>query len=120
MRETSRAAYRALRSRLPESRFEVYDDLFIHGPATGHELDVRMDSPDAHKRLSEMKEQGVVQEVTERACTITGRVAIEWDVTSRTRPLALDRKPTRKELEKRIDELEEQVRHLTTYRDNRY
>lgn len=85
-RRTSREAYHEIADRglLSAARWKVYNWLYHDGPLTGSELNGRaLDSgtPGLHKRLSELKDLGVVCEVRERKCKVTGRTAIEWDVT---------------------------------------
>ena len=89
-RQTSIEAYRAIRDGglLSEQRFRVYEYLFNYGPMTGNEINEALTDPDCvspsyHKRLSELKDLGVVRETGERHCKVTGRNAIAWDVTDR-------------------------------------
>jgi hypothetical protein len=75
---------------LPQMRLDVYNWLYRHGPATRNEVadSIGMVRNDASTRLRELKIQGVVYEVRERPCTVTGHVIIEWDVTANLpRPL---------------------------------
>lgn len=92
-RRTSLEAYRIITGRglLSPARDRVYRWLFDNGPATGSELNEALGEGDDkagrrmgtgyHKRLSELKDLGVVYEVRERRCRVTGRTAIAWDVT---------------------------------------
>jgi hypothetical protein len=48
---------------------------------TGHELDVFLDSPDPHKRLSELERRKVVYVKEKRPCTVTGRRARAYALT---------------------------------------
>ena len=84
-RDTSIEAYNAIVAGglLNRMRTVVYRSLYEHGPATGHEMDELLATQDAHKRLPELREAGVVREVGRRPCSVTGRNAILWDVTSR-------------------------------------
>jgi chromosome segregation and condensation protein ScpB len=77
MRETSIEARNYIKQSIGEKQAEVYTELLKHGPCTGRELDARL-GVDAHKRLSELKELGMVKEITKRKCSITGRNAIVW------------------------------------------
>ena len=89
IRTTSLKAYSQIKTEglLSPIRERVYDFLFHNGPLTGTELNARLKSPVGitipgyHKRLSELRELGVVREVGERICRVTGRNAIAWDVT---------------------------------------
>lgn len=85
MRTTSIDAYKAIESEglLTKERWLVYQHLFHKGPKTAHEIDSDMNSPDAHKRLSELRDQGAISEVFQGSCPITGRRAIFWDVTDK-------------------------------------
>ena len=93
-RRTSYETYLQIKSGglLSRTRWLVYEWLYRRGPATGAEVNYylthRYNSGDRrqagyHKRLSELKDKGVVYEVEERICQITGRNAIAWDVTDK-------------------------------------
>lgn len=83
-RSTSIQAYQAmLQSGLLGARQkQAYAVLFHFGPLTGNELSARMKMPGQWKRCSELKKRGLVTEVGERNCSITGINCITWDVTS--------------------------------------
>lgn len=87
VRETSLTAYRTIvdNGLLSEKRLQVYRALAEHGPMTGSEVDrflggQQMD-PAYSRRLSELRDAGVVREVRKRPCSITGNLAIEWEIT---------------------------------------
>lgn len=91
IRDTSIHAYQTIKDNglLSERRWQVYDCLYHHGPATGNELLLKFterfgkfngNSPVVTSRLSELRDLGVAVEVRERPCTITGHNAIEWAV----------------------------------------
>lgn len=84
-RDTSIQAYHQIQAGglLSRMRWAAYDALY-QSPAgmTGHELNKACQSPDMHKRLSELLTLGVAKTVGERPCTVTGRMALVWDVTS--------------------------------------
>lgn len=61
-----------------------------------------------HQRLSELRDRGVIREVCERPCSITGRNAIVWDVTANV-PTPMPKKKTKDQI---IKELQEQVERL--------
>ena len=106
-RLTSIETYRQIHSEglLSQMRLETYSLLYAHGPMTASELLVK--GRDIHgmksqrdnyqKRLGELRDAGVVYEVRERKCTITGRNVIEWDVTDNL-PTKLTTKPKRLEI----------------------
>ena len=82
MRSTSIEAYNALMSEgvLPKKRRQVYGWLHNYGPATAAEVEAALKSKDAHKRLPELRNQGIIEELGKRICTVTGRKVIEWNV----------------------------------------
>lgn len=82
-RSTSARAFHEIEDNglLTAARFKVYAKLFDIGPATGSQLNDALKTPSAHKRLSELYDVGVVKEVGEGTCPITGMTAILWDVT---------------------------------------
>jgi hypothetical protein len=65
---------------------KVYNELFVYGPLPGRQLNERLstipdNSASFHKRLSELKRWGVVQEVGERRDERARMMNIPWDVT---------------------------------------
>lgn len=94
IRQTSIEAYQQIKDRglLSKRRWEVYDVVYHHGPLTAGEIGRKMPSYRAsvstadrniHARLSELRKMGVLTEVRERDCTVTGMRVIEWDVTDK-------------------------------------
>lgn len=90
VRRTSKEAFERIRSGglLPKRRWRVYEYLFDHGPLTAMEVEdafVRLgrvrEGRHVNKRLPELRDQGVVAEVGERKCRVSGENAILWDVT---------------------------------------
>lgn len=63
----------------------VFNYLYHHGPATGAEGDHSTHSVGGHfhKRLSELRDMGVVEEVGTCKCPVTGKDAVLWDITGR-------------------------------------
>lgn len=64
----------------------VYKHLYHHGPLTGRELTKALAEPGEtatsyHKRLSELRDLGVVKECPVRECAVSGNAALTWDVT---------------------------------------
>lgn len=101
-RETSIEAYNHLKETgvLSKRRFQVYHEVFRNGPITAGEVFKYGDSHNVVKgsvcaRLTELREMGLVKEVGERICRLTGKTAILWDVTSRMNPLELPRKQSK-------------------------
>lgn len=91
-RKTSVEAYREIKTGglLSKRRFEVYECLFYNGPMTASEISEmlpgkksRTIGSNVHARLGELRESGVVYEVKERICSISGKNVIEWDVTDK-------------------------------------
>jgi len=85
VRQTSIDAYHKISSGdlLSRARWIIYDWLFNHGPATAREVfaTLRLQTNQSG-RFTEMRDYGVLQEVGERPCHITGQTSILWDVTS--------------------------------------
>lgn len=101
IRQTSVDAYNMIKENglLSQRRFEVYDVLFNHGPLTqGETCDKitpgwKRSNQSYTPRFAELKKLGVIIEIGERECSITGRKALSWDVTDKL-PLKFE-KPTR-------------------------
>ena len=94
VRETSIEAYNEIKENglLSKKRFQVYDILFRLGPMTGAQVSNVIKkgntknaySETVRNRLTELRNSGVVREVGEVICPITGRRVIQWDVTKKT------------------------------------
>lgn len=89
IRQTSIETYHAIEEEglLGRLQFKVYDAIYKRGPLTQNELH-KWCFPDTQPRnvqprVSELVERGVVAQVGERECSITGRVCIIWDVTDK-------------------------------------
>jgi hypothetical protein len=108
-RRTSAAAYAAIQNEglLNKLQFKVYHLLYHHGPLTGRELNAEMRSGDGHKRFQELREKCVAYVVRERACSVSGRRAQEWDVTDQLPCAPPNLKPPKPEAALRaLEELE--------------
>lgn len=92
-RLTSIEAYNKIKADglLSKRRFEVYSTLFKYGPMTANETFSKMydkntgptnAASNSAARFSELRQQGVIYEVKERKCKITGMNVIEWGVTN--------------------------------------
>ena len=72
---------------LSKRRLQTYNALIKIAPCTASELQKSMDyndgGRDCMKRLSELRNLGVIYEKKERKCNITGKVVIEWDLTDK-------------------------------------
>lgn len=84
---TSREAYERIKTEglLSQLRFEVYEALFDHGPATAGELWDRFfngrQRSSVSARMRELERFGVIRERCTRACGLTGKTAIVWEIT---------------------------------------
>jgi len=117
VRQTSIQAYNdiTIKKLLPRQRMAVYVWLYNNGPATASQIEQGLHSKDAHKRTSELRDQGVVQEVGEADCPITGQKAIFWDVTTLGAPrpyLNQSMGLTRRQLEAENERLRSEVAAL--------
>lgn len=112
-RNTSIQAYHSIKEGglLTERRLEVYDILFHHGPMTGNQIVQHIgriqDTGSTKTRLSELRTQGVVQELGIVEDPITGMNVILWDVTANM-PLPF----ITKTLEGRIESIDRQIEKL--------
>lgn len=70
---------------LSKQRFEVYSALLKIGkPSTTREVYATMNVVKQEAtRFTELRNIGVIYEVRNRKCNITGRTAIEWDLTDK-------------------------------------
>lgn len=92
VRNTSIEVYRRIEEEglLSKRRFQVYSVLFKHGPLTGTQLSkiVRANFGDwsmsetIRNRLTELRDQGVVDELGKVECPVNGNEVILWDVNS--------------------------------------
>jgi len=122
VRMTSIEAYNDIRDNglLGKLQFEVYEVLYNHGPLTQGELWSRF-FPNAQRhsiapRFAELKDRGVVVEVGERPCQITGVNSIVWDVTDHlpTAPVEKQRGARKilTELLERVSSLEKTIKMM--------
>jgi len=103
-RNTSIKAYNEIMSEglLGKRQMQVYSTLYAIGPATAAEVSEAdtgsftnpSKGDNSHARLSELTEMGSVEQVGQKKCSITGREAILWDVTSAI-PKKYVKKPTK-------------------------
>ena len=73
---------------LSKMRFKVYEGILKNAPCTSAEVLSTLLSKNSaitssRARFTELRELGVIYEVQNRKCTITGRTSIEWDLTDR-------------------------------------
>ena len=93
IRETSREAYRQLVESgvLRGKQAAILWLVVTHGPGTAAEI-LHRSSHDGNRnlaraRFTELAAKGLISEVDRRQCRITGRVALVWEATDRTKPL---------------------------------
>lgn len=90
VRETSIEAYNRIKDEglLSQRRFEVYTQLYAHGPCTANELFKKtrgisqVSQANIQPRLNELVALGVAREVETRECQITGNRVLVYDVTA--------------------------------------
>ena len=85
IRQTSIDCYNQIKADglLSKRRLEVYSSLLKMGkPSTTREVysTMNVDKQEA-TRFTELRNLGVIYEVRNRKCSVTGRTAIEWDIT---------------------------------------
>ena len=117
-RQTSIDCYNEIKrdGSLSKMRFEVYSALLSMGkPSTTREVYETMNViKQEATRFTELRKLGVIYEVQNRKCTITGRTAIEWDLTDR---LPIDIKNTNKTKKQRLDAALNSLRELYKNKD---
>ena len=86
-RQTSIDCYNQIKAEglLSKQRLAVYTSLLKMGkPSTAREVYSTMNvEKQEATRFTELRNLGVIYEVGNRKCSITGRTAIEWDLTDR-------------------------------------
>lgn len=127
LRRTSREAYRVIQEEglLGQAKRDCYDLLYRRGPLTAGQVAslAREEAGNAshargetiRKRLSELKDLGLVHEMDVVLCPLTGHEAILWDVTDKVpeRDLRDDKESAAKaRIEKRYAAAVERRRRL--------
>jgi hypothetical protein len=115
-RQTSIDCYNEIREEglLSKMRFKVYEAILKISPCTSAEALSTMLSKNSaitssRARFTELRELGVIYEVQNRKCTITGRTSIEWDLTDR---LPINIKKSNKTKKHRVDDALNSFREL--------
>lgn len=112
-RQTSRDCFTQIKEEglLSKMRFKVYSALLSMGkPSTTREVYETMDVVKQEAtRFTELRKLGVIYEVQNRKCNITGRTSIEWDLTDR---LPVSIKKSNKTKKQKIDEVLNSLREL--------
>ena len=118
-RQTSIDCYNQIKQEglLSKMRFKVYSALLSMGkPSTTREVYETMDVVKQEAtRFTELRKLGVIYEVQNRKCTITGRTSIEWDLTDRL-PVTL--KKSNKTKKHRLDDALNSFRELYKNKNN--
>ena len=97
-------------------RFRVYSALLAMGkPSTTREVykTINVEKQEA-TRFTELRNLGVIYEVQNRKCTITGRTSIEWGLTDR---LPIKIKKSNKTKKQKIDDALNSLRELYKNKD---
>ncbi len=114
VRQTSRLAFEHLvaSGALPNRRREVYAEIYKHGPGTSAEiLRHRLEAnpievlTQGRARFTELRNAGLIEELGTVECTVTGRQAILWDVTSQVTPGAFQAEATTRKPDAELLEL---------------
>jgi predicted transcriptional regulator len=102
---------------LSKMRFEVYSALLSMGkPSTTREVYQTMNVlKQEATRFTELRNLGVIYEVQNRKCTVTGRTSIEWDLTDR---LPVNFKNKNKTKKQRIEDAINSFRELYKNKNN--
>ena len=118
-RQTSIDCYNEIQRNglLSKMRFEVYSALLsMRKPSTTREVYQTMNVlKQEATRFTELRKLGVIYEVQNRKCTITGRTSIEWDLTDK---LPVNFKNKNKTKKQRIDDAINSFRVLYQNKDN--
>jgi predicted transcriptional regulator len=117
-RQTSIDCYNQIKidGSLSKMRFKVYSALLSMGkPSTTREVYETMNViKQEATRFTELRKLGVIYEVQNRRCTITGRTSIEWDLTDK---LPVNVKNTNKTKNQKIDYALNSLRELYKNKD---
>ena len=112
-RQTSIDCYNQIKEEglLSNMRFKVYSSLLAMGkPSTTREVYETMNViKQEATRFTELRNLGVIYEVQNRKCTITGRTAIEWGLTNN---LPVNIKKSTKTKKQRVDDALDSLRQL--------
>ena len=118
-RQTSIDCYNQIKrdGSLSKMRFEVYSALLsLSKPSTTREVYETMNViKQEATRFTELRKLGVIYEVQNRKCTITGRTSIEWDLTDR---LPIDIKNSNKTKKHKIKDALDSLRELYKKKNN--
>ena len=120
-RQTSIDCYNKIKQEglLSNMRLKVYEAILRKAPCTSGEAFAIMTTKEnqisqSRARFTELRELGVIYEVQNRKCTITGMNVIEWDLTDR---LPVNIKKTNKTKKHRTDDALNSLRKLYKNKD---
>ena len=117
-RQTSIDCYNQIKSEglLSNMRFRVYSALLSMGkPSTTREVYSTMNViKQEATRFTELRKLGVIYEVQNRTCTVTGRTSKEWDLTDR---LPVNIKKSNRTKKHKIDDALNSLRELYKNKD---
>ncbi len=118
-RQTSIDCYNQIKEEglLSNMRFRVYSALLSMGkPSTTREVYATMNViKQEATRFTELRKLGVIYEVQNRKCNVTGRTSIEWDLTDR---LPINIKKSNKTKKQKINDALNSLRVLYKNKDN--
>ena len=120
-RQTSIDCYNQIKSDglLSKRRFETFEAIMKIAPCTAsevqHSINYNNGGRDCMKRISELRDRGVIYEVRTRGCRITGMNVIEWDLTDR---LPVNIKNPNKTKKQRLDDALNSLRELYKNKDS--
>ena len=119
-RQTSIDCYNKIKSEglLSKMRLKVYEAILRKAPCTSGEAFATMTTKEnqisqSRARFTELRELGVIYEVQNRKCSITGMSVIEWDLTDR---LPIKIKSSNKTKKQRVNDALDSLRQL--YKNN--
>ena len=121
-RQTSIECYNKIKKEglLSKMRFKVYEAIIKNAPCTSGEAFATMTTKEnqisqSRARFTELRDLGVIYEVQNRKCTITGMSVIEWDLTDK---LPLRTKKQNKTKSNRINDALNSLRELYKNKNN--
>ena len=121
-RQTSIDCYNQIKNEglLSKMRFKVYEAILNNAPCTSGEAFATMTTKEnqisqSRARFTELREMGVIYEVQNRKCTITGMNVIEWDLTDR---LPINIKKSNKTKKHRLNNALNLLRELYKNKNN--
>ena len=116
IRQTSIDCYNKIKSEglLSKMRLKVYEAILKKAPCTSGEAFATMTTKEnqisqSRARFTELRDLGVIYEVRNRRCTITGVNVIEWDLTDR---LPVNIKKTKKTKKQKVNDVLIKLRAL--------